>query len=446
MKITKNHLAVACLSTLLAACGGDSDSKDYSYVRVLHASPDAPNVDVLVDGKAVLTDVAYQQGSGYLKVRAGARDVQLRVSGTEDIALSASFTLEDDGFYSVIAQNQVASLEFEVLDDTVKKNNGSTDVTVVHASPTAGNVDVYVTADGVDLPGMATLPNVPFGVNAALDNVESANYQVRITVAGSTDVVYNSATLPVSADVTAVAVNSTKGVSPVSLLIWADSQTPVTPVLDATAEVRIVHAVDAVDVDVFAGDKELLGDFSYKGVADYVVVGSGDLDVAIAPANGGINAKVDTLSGTLTLERGESYTVIAAGDVNDLPGTQLIVLNDQRVVSAAGKADVRLVHAAAASAADPVDIYVAATGADISNNEPTFADVIIGQDTGYTALEGTTAYQVVIAADNTTAPAITGLDNVTFGADSVTTAIAIGNASGLDKIILDDERTVQMKR
>ena len=446
MKITKNHLAVACLSTLLAACGGDSDSKDYSYVRVLHASPDAPNVDVLVDGKAVLTNVAYQQGSGYLKIEAGARDVSLRVSGTETIALDANFTLNDDGYYSVIAQNQVASLEFEVLDDTTKQNNGSIDVTVVHASPTAGSVDVYVTADGVDLPGMATLKNVPFDANATLSEIASGNYQVRITGAGSTDVVYNSATLPVSADVTAVAVNSTKGVSPVSLLIWADA---VTPVLDASAEVRIVHAVDAVDVDVFTGGAELLGDFSYKdttigkanaSATGYLTVASGDLPVAIAPANGGIDAALETLSGTLTLERGESYTVIAAGDVNDLPGTQLIVLNDKREVSAAGKADVRLVHAAAASAADPVDIYVAATGADISTNDPTFADVTIGQNTGYTALEGTTAYQVVIAADGTKTPAISGLTDTTFGADSVTTAIAIGNASGLDKIILTDDR------
>ena len=83
MKITKNHLAVACLSTLLAACGGDSDSNNdndnqvSSYVRVLHASPDAPNVDVLVDGNAVLTNVAFQQGSGYLQLDSGRRNVKV---------------------------------------------------------------------------------------------------------------------------------------------------------------------------------------------------------------------------------------------------------------------------------------------------------------------------------------------------------------------------------
>jgi len=437
MKTNKNKYLAVLLSALLVACGGsDNDDKDIAYLRVLHASPDAPNVDVLVDGSEVLKDVAYQQGSGYLTVYAGSREVSLRINGTETIALEQDFNLAADGYYSVIAQNDVASLEFEVLDDTTKKNNGSTDLTVVHASPTAGNVDIYVTADGADLPDMATLSDVSFDVNAALENVATADYQVRITGAGSDTVVFNSATLPVSADVTAVAVNSAKGASPVSLLIWTDS---VTPVLDATSEVRIVHAVDAVSVDVFAGGAELLGDFDYKDTTAYVTVAAGDLAVAITPANGGIEAALETLSGTLTLERGESYTVIAAGSVNELAETQLIVLMDNR--KSTGGADVRLVHASAASAADPVDIFVAAAGTDISASTPTFAGVVIGQNTGYTALDGTVAYDVVIAAEGTTAAAVPGTANLTLGDDTVTTAIAIGNSvQNLEAIILSDKR------
>ena len=41
-----------------------------------------------------------------------------------------------------------------------------------------------------------------------------------------------------------------------------------------------------------------------------------------------------------------------------------------------------LVHASAASAADPVDIYVAAAGGDISAVEPNFSDVVIGSKHG----------------------------------------------------------------
>lgn len=424
------------LSGFLVACGGSDNDNDTAYVRVLHASPDAPNVDVLVDGSEVLKNVAFQQGSGYLEVDAGSLGVSLRINGTETIALQESFNLEADGYYSVIAQNEVASLEFEVLDDTSKRNNGSTDVTVVHASPIAGDVDIYVTADGDDLPSTATLSNVAFDANSALGDVATADYQVRITGAGSDKVVFNSGTLPVSSDVTAVAVNSTKGASPVSLLIWTDS---VTAVLDATAEVRIVHAVDAVSVDVFAGGSELLGDFDYKDTTGYVTVAAGDLAVAIAPANGGIDAALATLSGTLTLERGVSYTVIAAGSVSELAETQLIVLTDNR--KSTGGADVRLVHAAAASAADPVDIFVVAAGTDISASMPTFAGVVIGQDTGYTALDGTVAYDVVIAAEGTTAAAVPGTANLTLADDTVTTAIAIGNSvQNLEAIILSDKR------
>lgn len=445
MKNTITFPMLLLSAAVLTACGGSSSSDDDAYVRVLHASPDAPAVDVLIDGKAVLTNVSYQQGSDYLKVGDGTRTVALRVHGTDTIALEADFALADDNYYSIIAQNNVASLELEALNDTERRNNGSNDVTVVHASPAAGDVDIYVTAADATLPANPTLDNVSFDQNATLEEIAAGNYQVRITASTATDVVYNSGTLAISSDVTAVAVNSTKGASPASLLIWAGS---VTPVLDATAEVRIVHAVDAVTVDVFAGGNELLGDFAYTdttigatgaSATGYLTVASGDLPVAIAAANAGIGNALSNLSGTLTLERGESYTVIAAGDSNQLAQAQLIVLTDNRSASADDAADVRLVHAAAAPAADPVDIYVSAAGADISAVDPNFADVEIGTATGYTALDGSTAYDVTIAADGTKTAAISGLTDLTFGDASVTTAIAIGT-SALDKIILNDKR------
>jgi len=130
----------------------------------------------------------------------------------------------------------------------------------------------------------------------------------------------------------------------------------VTPVLDNSAEVRIVHAVDSVVVDVFANGAELLGDFGYTDTTNgYVKVEAGDLDVAIAAANQGIGNALTNLSGTLTLARGESYTVIAAGDNG--ADAQLIVLTDERENDSANQGKVRLVHGSSASAADPVDIF-----------------------------------------------------------------------------------------
>ncbi|UTW47216.1 DUF4397 domain-containing protein [Bacterioplanoides sp. SCSIO 12839] len=446
---TRLAMLVPVMSLTLVGCGSDDDDDDPAYVRVLHASPDAPAVDVLVNGSAALTGVSYQQGSGYLRLEEGNNTVALRVSGTETIALEQTLTLSANGYYSVIAQNDVANIEFEVLDDTIRRGNDSNDVTVVHASPDAGSVDVYVTANGADL-GDATLPGVPFDANATLPNIADSDYQVRITGAGSSEVVYNSGSLTVNTDVTAVAVNSNKGASPVSLLIWAEAESPVTPVLDNTAEVRIVHAVDSVSVDVFAGGAELLGDFNYLDTtvtqanpSGYVKVAAGALPVAIAPANQGIENALANLSGTLTLERGESYTVIAAGDLAAVADAELITLVDKRENTSTENGDVRLVHASSADAADPVDIFVYAQGST-QPATPTFADVVLGQARpdktgGYTALPAGT-YTVDIAADGTTAAAVPGTNAVPVAAGAINTAIAVGNGSGLSAILLNDKR------
>lgn len=443
---------IPALALTLIGCGSDDNDNDNnnktqasSYVRVLHASPDAPAVDILVNGNAALTGVTFQQGSGYLKLNEGKNTVALRVNGTSTIALEQTLTLDANGYYSVIAQNNVASLELEVLNDTARRANNSNDVTVVHASPAAGSVDLYVTASGAALPNSPTLDNVAFDVNATLPNIAASDYQVRATAADNTTVVYDSGALAIASDVTAVAVNSTQGASPVSLLVWADSATPVTKVLDNTAEVRIVHAVDSVSVDVFAGGNELLGDFNFKdttvsqsNASGYVKVAAGSLPVAIAAANQGINNALSNLSATLMLERGMSYTVIAAGDTGNLNAARLITLTDTRKNSSTTNGSVRLVHASSASAADPVDIFVYAQNGT-QPATPNFADVELGQNTDYTSLPAGT-YTVDIAADGTTAAAVPGTDAVTVAAGSLSTAIAVGNGSGLSAILLNDKR------
>lgn len=424
----------------LAACGGDDDSNNSSadgqaFVRVLHASADAPAVDILINGQAALSNVSFQEGSGYIGLPEGSTEVGIRVSGTETIAFSAELDLMAEGYYSVIAINDVANLDLKVIDDTASFTDGDADVRVVHAATAAPDVDIFVTAPDAEL-SAPTLNAVPFEADAVLEGVAAGDYQVQIAIDETDDLVYDSGSLAVSSDIAAVAVNSQKGKSPVSLLIWTTGG--VIPVLDDSAEVRIVHAVDDIDVDVFAGGELLIEAFSYKSVEDYLTVSSGTLSVAIAATGQGVENALANLSGDLSLERGESYTVIAAGDDGAVTDASLIVLTDRREASDSANVDVRLVHGSSAAAADPVDIYVYESG----TTQPaaaTAADVELGQDTGYLTL-APNDYAIDIAADGTTTPAISGLTDVTLGAGEVKTAIAIGDGSGLDALLLDDSR------
>ena len=60
-------------SALTAACSDDDNTGPggEARVRVVHASPDAPGVDVLVDDAEVLGDVPYLTASDYLDVPPG---------------------------------------------------------------------------------------------------------------------------------------------------------------------------------------------------------------------------------------------------------------------------------------------------------------------------------------------------------------------------------------
>jgi hypothetical protein len=83
-------------------------------IRVIHASPDAPAVDVLVNGDifAGLADVPYFTASDYVEVPAGSYDISINVADTTTTVIDLPTTaLAAASIYTAIAVNEVASIE-----------------------------------------------------------------------------------------------------------------------------------------------------------------------------------------------------------------------------------------------------------------------------------------------------------------------------------------------
>jgi len=76
-----------------------------AHVRFVHASPDAPAVDIAVKGGPVLfSNVSFKEIGDYLPVDAGTYDLEVRLAGTETVALDVpGLTLSDGIVYSVFA-------------------------------------------------------------------------------------------------------------------------------------------------------------------------------------------------------------------------------------------------------------------------------------------------------------------------------------------------------
>ena len=221
-------LAFALLASSLFACGDDEAiaPSTNAQVRVVHASPDAPNVDVLVDNAVVLSNVPFKAASNFLAVPAGSRNVKVRAAGTSTTVIDANAPLTADKAYTIIATGRVASIAPLVLEDNLTNPAaGNIKLRLVHGSPTAGNVDIYVTAPGADInTATPTVPNVAFRAASGYLEVPAGTYRVRITPVGSKTVAIdvNNVTLTSGQIRTAVAVDAVGGGTPLSAILLAD--------------------------------------------------------------------------------------------------------------------------------------------------------------------------------------------------------------------------------
>src|SRR5688572_12522987 len=228
MKLKLLTLLLAA-TALTAACDDDDDNtgpEGEARIRVVHASPDAPDVDVLLDDTEVLSDVPYLVASGYLETSAGDHNLKVNAAGTTTTVIDADATLVDGTDYTVIASGLVAEIEPIVLeDDNSAPAAGNVRVRAIHGAPSAPAVDVYVTAPEADLDAATpVLTNVAFGAVAPYLEVPAGDYQVRVTPAGTKIVVIDSGALTLASGQvrTAIAVDAPGGGAPFDLLVLAD--------------------------------------------------------------------------------------------------------------------------------------------------------------------------------------------------------------------------------
>ncbi len=137
---------IVASGALVLAVAGAATAADTSRVRVLHASPDAPNVDIYLDDAKVdaLTDVPFKTISAYLSIPAGAHNVKVVPTGgaVADAVIDADVTFASGERYTVAATNAVATIEAQVITDAPAPTADGAQLRVVHLSADTPAVDV----------------------------------------------------------------------------------------------------------------------------------------------------------------------------------------------------------------------------------------------------------------------------------------------------------------
>lgn len=140
-----------------------------AMIRAIHASPDAPAVDIYVKGNStpVVTNLAYGQTSGWLEVDAGSYVLELRAAGakpTEPVAyVTDAIALQEGVLVSAVAAGLLASNDtaasFRVLGVQERFSDVPSGIKVraVHAAPDAPAVDLDIGNDAPGKPELAGL-------------------------------------------------------------------------------------------------------------------------------------------------------------------------------------------------------------------------------------------------------------------------------------------------
>ncbi len=166
---------------------GGAQAAGEARVRVLHASPDAPAVDIYANGNKVLSDLAFKSASDYLVVPAGSYTFDVRAAGAaadSTPVLSAIADLKADTDSTVAAVNKLAQIEAKVfVDSNAAPAAGKAHVQVIHASPDAPTVDIAVKD------GSVLVSNLAFGEQKGPLPVDAGIYNLEVRAAGTNTVV-----------------------------------------------------------------------------------------------------------------------------------------------------------------------------------------------------------------------------------------------------------------
>ena len=293
-------------------------------VRVVHASPGAPDVDILLDGLLLAEALPFGSTTDYVPLAPGDHVLQVVATGgsPEEAVAELTMTAEPAAAYLFVAVRPLAEIEGRLYDvglDDIEPGNAR--VRVVNAVSDAESVDLAVTG------GDTLFDGVGLGDAADYADLAPGTYSFDLrddedrTVATVPELVIEEAA---AYDLVAIGASDEQG--PTVLPLVTRVSPPCGEVLGIGGGeescVRLVHAApDSPAVDVYVNDSLVAENLGFGAATEYVALPSGE-GRTVQVAATGTPAEEAVLTSDLALEVGQAYTALVTGNADDL---QLVV-------------------------------------------------------------------------------------------------------------------------
>lgn len=188
-------------------------------------------------------------------------------------------------------------------------------IRVLHASPNAPAVDVYVN----NVPTFRNIPYRKFSDYVSLPG--GGLYNIKIFPVGTNvnPIINKNLFIPEGKIFTVAAIGEPSAIS-----LFPIEDTPLTPIVPGKASVRFVHlSPDAPSVDItLPNGTKLFSNIAYKGVTKYIPVSAGKYTIQARVAG---TDKIVLTVPNISVNPNKFYTVYAVGFASKTPGLQVLI-------------------------------------------------------------------------------------------------------------------------
>jgi hypothetical protein len=432
MSIPRALLLALCLtSVILTGCSKNSSNSSNAQMRVINAFSQAAALDVSVNAKPVVSGLAFQSNSQYADVDSGSQTVIVSVTGASTALVNTIYNLGSNTKYSYVIYGPQTAVGALLLADSFNDpGDGFFSLRLVNAAAGPGSLDLYVTAPGADLTATApAISNISYASGSLFVPVAiGANFEIRITPAGTKDVIYDGVpqTFAAHAGATIVAFGKGSGKLVNVVLLRQDDAGSGALVDNLLTQYKVVNAsLVPSALNVLVDGTLQLSNIPYTGVSNYQRTSTGTHNFSFE-ATTTPGASLLTLARNLAAATDTSIVLTGtAGALNAL------VLQDNNLPPPVSTANVRFVNSTADVAAFDVFINFSKQVSNLTaNSASAYINLSAAASTG-------TSYEFDFNVAGTTT-SLLKLTSVVLTAGHTYTVYLAGPASSLRGIVSQD--------
>ena len=429
--ISRRRLLAAAASAPIVLAGCKVRTINYfpptpADVRFVNLTVDSPGIDVRVGDATLFSGVVFEQVTPYAELDNEQTTFQLFPTALGVEVANVTISLAGKQFYTLLSYVSPAFTFALVAPDTSSNaGDGNFLIRIINVAASLPAFDIYITdpAIPVDDNLSPNVSNLQSGSSTVAIRLSTGVYSVRMTIAATKSVVYDSGPQVFGGNLSTDFVAYTQGFAslPQGMQLDVNEGGKQAVLPNRVASARVVNgAVQTGAIDVSIAGISVASALAYATSTTYAFISAGSSLVS-AQATSTPGATIATLQAEFATARESTLVVLG------LPGaTRILAFLDENRVPVSGASLVRFVNASSDTAA---------------------YDVFVGDTKLVTALAAGTAapYLPIVAGTNTVtfrdpgtgAVALTITDQA-FGSGTVKSIFAVGVTGALAPVVNND--------